>query len=281
MSHVGRPDYMDVGQGTSPPSCFDLVELKGDGHWGTVVAGGRSLTVLSRTGRPERVTTSLPVELAKMKLLGEHMFGTHWSGYGDRAGKVLVFDLVEHRGRDLRPLPLSERRRLLERLFRLHSERMAAAGLVLLEQYPAARWEALWAEHVQTPGLDGWEGLVFKSSASPYGQTWARMKRRRTMDYVVMHVNPGGEGTRYADVAGSVQGGLWVNGTLVSVCSVGGLNDDQRREFWEQRDVLPGRVFEAEGAALFPGGALRHPNFLRWRNDKPADECTWPRKETT
>ncbi len=48
----------------------------------------------------------------------------------------------------------------------------------------------------------------------------------------------------------------------------GGLSDDERAQIWFNQNLYLGRVFEAEARAKFASGSLRHPNFIRWRDDK-------------
>ena len=48
----------------------------------------------------------------------------------------------------------------------------------------------------------------------------------------------------------------------------GGFDDQQRAEIWNNQPLYLGKWFEIEARAKFESGSYRHPNFIRWRNDK-------------
>lgn len=82
---------------------------------------------------------------------------------------------------------------------------------------------------------------------------------------------------------GKVEGSLYVNGVLKKITLIGGgFTDKERKDIWENFDKYRGRVLEVDGYQLFSSGALRHPNAVReckqlkWRDDKPTEECVWP-----
>jgi bifunctional non-homologous end joining protein LigD len=83
----------------------------------------------------------------------------------------IAFDLLEVDGRDLRPKPLKERRRILERLVSNHAMVFPARRL-------APNGFKAWAEAVSR----GYEGIVAKDNESPYvaGRTlkWLKVKQR-------------------------------------------------------------------------------------------------------
>lgn len=67
-------------------------------------------------------------------------------------------------------------------------------------------------------------------------------------------------------------GGIVVLHGNVSVKVGGGFSDLQRQEFWEVwnncRNSLEGRLVEVEYHEETPDGSLRHPRFIRFRDDK-------------
>lgn len=82
----------------------------------------------------------------------------------------IAFDAVELNGRDLRPQPLRERRRVLERLVNHHAMIFPARRL-------SANGFKAWEEAVSR----GYEGIVAKDPESPYvpGRTlkWLKVKQ--------------------------------------------------------------------------------------------------------
>jgi DNA ligase-1 len=82
---------------------------------------------------------------------------------------------------------------------------------------------------------------------------------------------------RLAGTLGSIIGGKYVNGTLTDTIHVGGgFTDAMRDDYWVNMYQYHGQVFEAEGRQLFDSGSLRHPRFLRWRDDVQPKEVIWP-----
>lgn len=136
--------------------------------------------------------------------------------------------------------------------------------------------DTLWKHYVD--GND-YEGIVFKNENDTYPTcTWHRAKKVFTLDYVCMGFHEGG-GKNVGRV-GSILCGLYFGTELRMVCSVGtGLTDIQRIEMWNNQPAYVGKVLEASGWKVFPSGALRHPAFLRWRDDKKPEWCVLPAQD--
>jgi hypothetical protein len=116
----------------------------------------------------------------------------------------------------------------------------------------------------------GWgaEGVVLKEQ---HLSGWYKVKLEHTVDLVVTDVKPGKELSKYEGQCGSLGGGVYASdGTLRRVAYCSGM-DDAARSAITGADA--GRVFECAYQYVGAGGRLRHPRFLRWRDDKPAIEC--------
>jgi ATP-dependent DNA ligase len=255
---MNRNPYIDLEPGETP-SGFDLVELKYDGMWASAAFASGECVIRSRN---DQIKARLPVDpkLGVFTLIGEYMRGTPWSRDTGRTGRFYAFDMVRFDNATLR-----DRRRTMEQLF---THELMPEWMRLVEQYPAREWKRLWSEQVKSGQF---EGLVFKQSDQPYGEPWGRMKARVTADFVCMGVNRGSG--RLVNTAGSIQGGLYVEGRLQRILNVAGFTDEERDELWTHPEGFVGRVFEVCGNARFESGALRHPRFLRWREDKLPREC--------
>ena len=130
-----------------------------------------------------------------------------------------------------------------------------------------------WNEHlVQLALAKGLEGYVLKSM-NYLG--WCKVKAEETVDCVCTGVEPG-KG-KYEGLVGSLEGSVYNGDELVVVANVSGMTDDERKAM-SQSDA--GRVFEVAYQYVGAKGKLRHPRFVRWRDDKPAKECTWDQLES-
>lgn len=252
-----RPKYTDIDPQDWPAiSQYTWIEKKYDGHYVELIGGldgwilrGRTGTIYARGDDP----------LPECHLLGEHIIGTEWAcapRQADIHGSIVVFDAADQPDHD----------DLLGLICEIQACGVAGLALTMSRRYPIDRARSLWAELVE--GGD-WEGLIFRHR----GRLVGRMKKQVTRDYVCMDI-PYSDAAKYAAWgARAVIGGLMIDGELVEHISVGGLTDGQRREFLSDRDNLIGRVFEVRGNGHTGAGALRHPRFSRWRDDKNAADC--------
>lgn len=270
MMVLERPQFDDLKPLGDVPIRFDVVEPKMDGQWGQLVVRQGRAQVWSRHGQLKHEQT-VDADLPDLVLHGEYLHGSNWALRRGMNGQFHAFDLVARDGRSLASMTLHSRRERLERLLDLHRARLPG-WLRLVPQDPVGMWRRHWDVLVEG---QGYEGLVFKWSGGRFGDPWARMKRTVTMDYVCLGANPGG-GRYEGRAASSLIGGLWREGGAVAVANVGGLGDSLRYEVWEHPERFVGRVFEAYGRGLFDGGGLRHPAFLRWRDDKMPEQCVMP-----
>ena len=250
---------------------YDWAEPKYDGHFARVELVDREWTIYSSTDRIVN-RGELRRKHKPTTFWAEHIRGTEWSRRPARAElyeHLAVFGSPRISGKLMIPHADITRDVLTQWLAEYKLDPFVQR-LFLVERVPAARAKQLW-DRLVTKG--DYEGVVL---GGPLGL--ARMKATATCDYVCM----GFESSDSDRFAGwgvrNVVGGLYVNGLLRRITTVSGLTDEQRRDFHDNPSKYEGRVFEAEGKRLFSTGKLRHPNFLRWRDDKPAAECTPPRK---
>jgi bifunctional non-homologous end joining protein LigD len=206
-----------------------------------------------------------------------------------------VFDLLACEGFDLRPLPFAARRALLRQV--LSAEPAEAAGAIRLSDEIAERGEDLYAA-VAAMGL---EGIVGKRADSPYrsgySADWLKVRIDRTSDFAVVgfELVPGSRsGLRNLHLAVRDEAG-----TLVYAGTVGsGFSQESSREIRARLEparratpplavppargvawVAPEIVVEVRYKEWTKGGHLRHPVFLRLRDDKTVEECLRPGEE--
>jgi DNA ligase-1 len=207
----------------------------------------------------------------------------------------MAYDILEDNGRDVRAMPLSERRALLE--LRVGGATAESAGGVLRvsPRVVSQEWDELAAlrAHSRTRAV---EGLMLKRTSSAYGvgrrrgDWWKWKIEPLTMDAVLIYAQPGSG--RRASLLTDYTFGVWDNGELVPIAKAySGLSNEEiaemdrwirrhtRERFGPVRHVEPLHVFELgfEGIARSTrhrsGIAVRFPRMLRWRKDKKPEEA--------
>lgn len=202
---------------------------------------------------------------------------------------VLVYDLLEENGVDLREKPLSERRDRLEKFVSGFSLRFLLSKSVRFDG-----WDD-YAKAREGSRERGVEGLMLKRRASQYltgrkrGDWWKWKIDPLSVDAVLVYAQPGSgrRATLFTDLTFAV----WANGQLVPVAKaysglaaveIAELDAWVRRHTVERfgpvRSVEPVHVFEiafegiAESTRHKSGIAVRFPRIAKWRRDKkPAD----------
>ena len=201
---------------------------------------------------------------------------------------LYLFDCLGFESADLRALPLLDRKSILRRF-------IPPAGPLRFSDHIATRGSALF-EQVSAMGL---EGVVAKKADSPYrsgrSADWLKVRADLTDDFVVVGwTDPSGGRSGF----GALLLGAYDGDVLTYAGRVGsGFSDAQLDEVSEQlleaetgepaaagsptgRDhhwidpSSPGIVAEVRYKEWTDDGNLRHPVFLRFRDDKPLTECT-------
>ena len=113
------------------------------------------------------------------------------------------------------------------------------------------------------------EGFVLKGKGY---DDWWKVKPTKTVDCVITAINMATEG-KYAGLCGSLQLGAY-NYTGVQLVDLGATSgmDDATRAGITKADI--GRVVEIKYDSLASKGKLKFPRFLRFRDDKAAEECS-------
>jgi ATP-dependent DNA ligase len=202
----------------------------------------------------------------------------------------VAFDLLAREDESLLERPFHERRAALESL--LAGERFAAAPVELMATVSTEREAQEWLQHA--------EGAIAKERSAPYRpgerKGMAKVKRVRTIDAVLLGWRPGKE----EGTVGALILGLYDGPKLRVVGHCSGLSAAEKRrlvgflapyESGERGSADPSRWSagkELEWIALRPelvveidfdhvsAGRIRHGAKLRrWRDDKPARECTF------
>jgi DNA ligase-1 len=206
---------------------------------------------------------------------------------------MVCYDLLEWQGKDIRHMPLTERRRLLGEILNLPG----LQNILLLSadmQFDSWDEAAVFRANARSFYC---EGLMLKRKDSVYetgrkrGNWWKWKTGPMTVDGVLLYAQSG-HGRR-ANLLTDYTFAVWdEEGTLVPFAKAySGLTDKEIVElnnwirqhtldkFGPVRSVQPELVFEIafEGINASPrhksGVALRFPRILRWRKDKSAKDA--------
>ena len=203
----------------------------------------------------------------------------------DNPVTFFAFDLLGFEDFDLRPLPLEQRKPLLQRL-------LPPAGAIRYLEHFERDGLALY-EQVRGLGL---EGIIAKRADGPYragrGPAWLKIRTRRTDDFVIVgFTKPKGSRGGF----GALYLAQYVGDDLVFSGSAGtGFSDKQLAELRSRFEKIkrddpacigpipkekgviwlePRLVCEVEFTERTHDGLLRQPVFLRERDDKRPEEC--------
>ncbi|MFH6993808.1 ATP-dependent DNA ligase [Flavobacterium sp. FlaQc-48] len=209
-----------------------------------------------------------------------------------------AYDILEWEGKDIRNLPYSERRILLEALYNQIKDQ--TTSFQLSERVSLHSWEEVANERMRAREMKS-EGLMLKRNTSPYqvgrkkGDWWKWKIEPLVIDAVLTYAMRG-HGRR-SNLFTDYTFALWQNNEkgereLVTFAKAySGLTDAEFRKvddfikkntlerFGPVRSVTPQLVFEIgfEGISLSKrhksGIATRFPRILRWRQDKKIDEA--------
>lgn len=205
---------------------------------------------------------------------------------------MIVYDLLEWEGLDIRQKPLRERRALLEQCLK---DNPSGGILLLSETVPFDDWETLREER-ENARQHRSEGVMLKRLDSPYKSgrrkgDWWKWKVDPLMIDAVMIYAQRGSGRR-ANLFTDFTFAVWDGENLVPFTKAySGLKDAEFRQItnWVRRNtverygpvraVKPTYVFEIAFEGIQPsnrhksGVALRFPRISRWRKDKPIEEA--------
>lgn len=189
----------------------------------------------------------------------------------DKLGNLeyFAFDVLFFRGKDLRSMPLSQRRKVLEKVV----EKMDNPFIKAIEQFVDN-----FSEHFKRIVEENGEGIIVKDLRLGYGAGWAKLKRSVDVSCVISGFK---EGTnKYKGMVGSLALSVYKDGVLTEVGFASGFDDKLRIDMSKNFDKYKGRVVEIFAQEIQkidkknPAGRLRHPTFHRMRSDMNPEECT-------
>ncbi len=275
----GRPGLRFRGGGDASASFPEIVRVLAGLPYDRILLDGE-VVVLDDEGRPSFARLQKRARLTQRSDIDRASL--------EHPATLFVFDLLAFGDRDTRPLPLMERKRILQRL-------VPSIGPLR------------FADHVEGRGVDfleaarrmGLEGIVCKRATSPYrrgrGADWNKVRFDRADDFVIVgytepkrgRVGLGalhlavreGEGYRYAGRVGTgfddrQLGDMRqrLDGERRDLPAATGSLPKGREHVWTNPEI----VCEVRYKEWTADGRLRHPVFVRLRDDKRPEECLAP-----
>lgn len=114
--------------------------------------------------------------------------------------------------------------------------------------------------------IDNWQYWI-------HSTTWEKLPpKKRYVDYLNGELLTPVSRSYYLDMAGSLEVGLLKNGKIVPIGFISGLSDEIKIN-WKNYVNTP---IEITCMEIYPDTrGLRHPKFLRFREDLTIEDCTW------
>jgi bifunctional non-homologous end joining protein LigD len=193
----------------------------------------------------------------------------------------MVYDLPYCDGEPLFDEPFVDRRKALERLFK---DMPATPHIRLAPQKQTGKRQ--WLKEIWD---SGGEGMILKDPLGLYlpGErprgNWVKVKAKKTDEFVIMGFVEG-KGKYSGQVGAVIFGQHDRLGKLVEISQASGMSDEERLAITKKPKSYIGRVVEIEFQQRTPplkdspGGSLRHPRWVRLREDKSARECVIPKE---
>ena len=188
--------------------------------------------------------------------------------------QLVLFDVIAVNGRDISQEPTADRGARLDSLFRQETQDISLSPV-----YDLSGWKTVYDDTVCLGG----DGIVLKNPDAPYiwrplGESearphgfWYKLKPSSTDDFVVRGTHRGPKGKLLLELA------QYHKGKLVFVSDMNNLSTKKEEEVLRRMKKGP-LVVEVEFQARFPDppGALQHPRFVRFRDDKNPRDVTLP-----
>ena len=251
---------MDLGTWLLANPLPSLVEPKLDGIRVFLFKSGEKLVISSKRGELYTPKSSPKV----FSTVPEFVHAPHQmildGEYLAKKG-LFLFDVLQVDDRDVRPLPLTERKKILHEILRGNEVEVKPTLARSFEQIMALKEKSV---------KKGAEGVVVKNPASSYGQTnsWLKLKRFDTIDCFVTAYEETQEMRRSGAPRSWFMAVYDDEGKRVDIGKVGAFV-----ERVDPRQVTVGSVVEVRFQEVTEDTKLRGAFILRVRHDKAPEEC--------
>lgn len=193
--------------------------------------------------------------------------------------KFAVFDCLFFDGTDVRNQPYEVRLQYVHQILNILNYQLNDFRFHFVEQFRVNNIYEAYAK-AQEQWDEGYEGIVMKSYLLSYYDKgmMLKIKRNETLDVVVCGYQEGNG--KYKGLVGALYVGYYDKDTnnIVKISKVNCGTDEDRKMWkkWFDEGTAIGKVIEVKCQEI-TDKSLRHPVYLRLRNDKSKEMCT---KET-
>ncbi len=205
--------------------------------------------------------------------LARSVMGTKGYNPSAKPAHYVIFDIQWYGDMDMQLLPYLKRKARIYDILSGFSEgdtvHYTDSGLAVPKH--TADIESMWNYVVEE---QGGEGIMLKDNrVAKYGKDWIKVKKEDTVDAFILGATPG-KG-KYEGMIGALELAVMSNDMIFPIGKCSGMTDAERREMTNLalEHKLKNRVCEVKYNEVTKNKQLRHPRFIRWREDKTPEQC--------
>jgi ATP-dependent DNA ligase len=178
--------------------------------------------------------------------------------------KYYAFDIMSFKGKDIRGLPLHQRRKVLEEVIKRMNN-------PFIQAIPQIKNNHI--EHFNKIVSNDGEGIILKDLRQGYGLGWSKFKKSYDISCFISGFKEGNG--KYKSSLGSLALSVFDDkGKIIEVGFASGMDDELRAKIAKDQASYYGRVVDIFAQQLSKDNRLRHPTFHRIRDDLNREDCT-------
>lgn len=190
----------------------------------------------------------------------------------------IIYGVQMHNGEPLKASEIAKQRNILKEYFKdgeVHDYFIIKGQLAIPRAWKLTqeKFDIMWQDIVED---NQGEGVMIKDlTATNYAKSWMKVKKDFTIDAFVVGVE-NGKG-KYKGQIGSLLLAVYNDtGNIIEIGKCSGMTDAERRLFTDMAfaQTLKSTVVEVKANEVTKNLKLRHPAFMRVRDDKPAADCS-------